>query len=185
MPFEQGAPQFGMNDAKVAIWNATDDYGTVTDVMGVQMATTTAQVISAIANGDDKIVAAGSRLTGFQAQLRFVGLNLGMMSVITGIAVDVLSSVSNLQIQGGERLPYFGLIVKALSEEIGDTWVFLPKVKIMSDFTPFQGEFGTFTTPELTLQCVPDETWGLANFITHPTDVEITVMPPADINPIS
>lgn len=185
MPFEQGAPQFGMNDAKVAVWNATDDYGDISDVMGVQMASVSMQIISAIANGDDRIVAAGARATGAQVQLRFVGLNLSMLSVITGIAVDVLSSVSNLMVEGGERMPYFGLIVKSLSEEIGDTWVFVPKCKVMSDFTPFQGEFGTFTTPEITLQCVPDETWGLANFITHPTDVEITAMPPTDIAPIA
>lgn len=185
MPFDVGAPQFGLNDAKVAVWNATDDYGTLTDVMGVQMASVAMQVVSAIANGDDKIVAAGSRTTGAQIQLRFVGLNLSMLAVITGISVDTLSSVSNLMFEGGERMPYFGLIVKSLSEETGDTWVFIPKCKIMSDFTPFAGEFGTFTTPELTLQCVPDDTWGLANFITHPTDVEITVMPPDNINPIA
>jgi hypothetical protein len=78
-------------------------------------------------------------------------------------------------------MPYFGAIVKALSEEIGDTWIFLPKCKIMSDFVLFQGEFGAFSTPEVTVQCVPDETWGLANFITHPTDVPISVIPPANI----
>lgn len=181
MPFDQGAPQFGVNDAKVAVWNATDDYGTLTDVMGIQMAQVTIQLISAIANGDDRIVAAAARLTGAQLQMRFVGLNPSMMAVITGITLDVISSVSNLQFTGGERMPYFGAIVKSLSEEIGDTWVFLPKLKIMSDFVPFQGEFGTFSTPEVTVQAVADETWGLANFITHPTDVAITVMPPANI----
>jgi hypothetical protein len=149
--------------------------------MGIQMAQTTLQIISAIANGDDKIVAAGSRLTGAQLQMRFVGMNPSMLAVITGVSLDTISSVNNLQFVGGERMPYFGAIIKALSEEIGDTWVFLPKCKIMSDFTPFQGEFGAFTTPEVTVQCVPDDTWGLANFITHPTDVDITVIPPADI----
>lgn len=181
MPFDQGAPQFGVNDAKVATWNATDDYGTLTDIMGIQMAQATIQIVSAIANGDDRIVAAASRLTGVELQMRFVGLNPSMMSVITGVATDTISSVINQQFTGGERMPYFGAIIKALSEEIGDTWVFLPKCKIMSNFVLFQGEFGTFSTPEVTVQCVPDETWGLANFITHPTDVPITVIPPANI----
>lgn len=185
MPFEQGAPQFGINDAKVAVWNAADDYGDITDIMGIQMASTSMQVVSAIANGDDKIVAAGSRVTGADLQMRFVGLNLTMISVITGISIDVLSSISNLRFEGGERMPYFGAILKSLSEEVGDTWVFIPKCKIMSNFTLFQGEFGTFTTPEVTVQAVPDDVWGLANFITHPTDVEIDQMPPANINPIS
>lgn len=184
MPFEQGAPQFGVNDAKVAVWNATDDYGTVTDIMGIQMAQASMQVVSAIANGDDAIVAAAARLTGAQLQMRFVGMNPTVIGVITGLSPDTVSSVVNLQFVGGERLPYFGAIIKALSEEIGDTWVFLPKCKIMSDFVLFQGEFGAFSTPEVTVQAVPDETWGLANFITHPTNVDITVMPPANITPL-
>jgi NAD kinase len=181
MPFDQGAPQFGVNDAKIATWNTTDSYGTLTDVMGIQMAQVTIQIISAIANGDDRIVAAASRLTGAQLQMRFVGLNPTSMSVLTGVDTDEISSVINQQFAGGERMPYFGAIVKALSEEIGDTWIFLPKCKIMSDFVLFQGEFGAFSTPEVTVQCVPDETWGLANFITHPTDVPISVIPPANI----
>lgn len=181
MPFDQGAPQFGVADARVAVWNATDDYGTLTDIMGIQMAQASLQVVSAVANGDDRIVAAASRLTGASLQMRFVGLNPTMLSVITGVSIDTISSVNNMQFTGGERLPYFGAIIKSLSEEVGDTWVFLPKCKIMSDFVIFQGEFGTFTTPEVTVQAVPDETWGLANFITHPTDVAITVIPPANI----
>lgn len=181
MPFDQGSPQFGVNDAKVARWTATDTYGTLTDVMGIQMAQATMQVVSAIANGDDKVVAAASRLTGVSLQMRFVGLNPSMLAVITGVALDTISSVINQQFLGGERLPYFGVIVKALSEEIGDTWIFLPKCKIMSDFVIFQGEFGAFTTPEVTVQAVDDDTWGLANLITHPTDVPITIIPPANI----
>jgi hypothetical protein len=112
-------------------------------------------------------------------------MNPTMIGILTGITPDTVSSVVNLQFVGGERLPYFGAIVKALSEETGDTWVFIPKCKIMSDFVLFQGEYGAFSTPELTVQAVPDETWGVANFITHPTDVAITVMPPANITPIA
>lgn len=185
MPFEQGAPQFGLNDAKVAAWNAASSYGTVTDIMGVQMATVTAQVISAIANGDDKIVASAARLIGGGLQLRFVGINPTVIGIMLGIAPDTISSVINVQIAGGERLPYFGLCVKALSEEVGDTWVFLPKCKIMSDFVIFQGEYGTFTTPEVTVQAVEDEDYGILNLITHPTDVAITVFPPANIAQVS
>lgn len=185
MPFDVGAPQFGVADARVARWLATNSYGTLTDVMGIQMAQVSMQVVSAIANGDNRIVAAATRLIGAQLQMRFVGLNPTMLSVITGIAVSVISSINNLQFQGGERLPYFGAIIKTESEEEGDTWVFMPKCKIMSDFVLFQGEFGAFTTPEVTVQAVPDETWGLANFITHPTDVPITVIPPANIEEVA
>ena len=184
MAFEQGTPSFGLSDAKVQTWGASSYTGSLTDIMGIQMATATLQIISAIANGDDAIVAAAARLSGAQLQMRFVGMNPIAVGIITGVAVEVSSSVSNLQFAGGNRLPYFGAIVKALSEEVGDTWVFLPKCKIMSDFVLFQGEYGAFSTPEVTVQCVPDTKYGVANFLTHPTDVAITVMPPANISSI-
>lgn len=185
MPFDQGAPTFGAADAKVAVYNETDDYGTLTDVMSVQMAQTTLQFVNAVLNGDDQITATASALVGAQLQFRFGGLNPSMLAVITGKSVTSSASVNQLMFEGGERMPYFGFIVKALSAEVGDTWIFLPKCKIMSDFVIAQNEYGQFTTPEVTVQCVPDETWGLANVITHPTDVAITVMPPANIAPIS
>lgn len=181
MAFDQGAPQFGVNDGKVAVYNATNSYGTLTDVMSIQMAQTTIQFINAVLNGDDQITATASNVIGAQLQFRFGGLNLDMLSVITGKGVTTISSVDQLQFKGGDRMPYFGFIVKALSAEAGDTWVFLPKCKIMSDFVVAQNEYGAFSTPELTVQCVSDTTWGLANVITHPTDVDITVIPPANI----
>ena len=185
MPFDQGSPQFGLNDAKVAVWNATNSYGTLTDVMSVQMAQTTLQFINAILTGDDQETATASNLIGGQLQFRFGGLNPSMLAVITGKSVTTISSVNQLQFEGGDRMPYFGMIVKALSAEVGDTWIFVPKCKIMSDFVIAQNEYGQFTTPELTVKFVNDDTWGLANVITHPTDVAITVIPPVNIAQVS
>ena len=135
MPFDQGSPQFGLADGKVAVWTATDTYGAVTDVMSIQMAQTTLQFVNAVLNGDDQITATASNLIGAQLQFRFGGLNPSMLAVITGKSVTTISSVNQLQYKGGDKMPYFGLIVKALSAETGDTWIFLPKCKIMSDFT--------------------------------------------------
>lgn len=185
MPFEQGAPQFGLNDGKLAPWTSTGVYGALTDVMSIQSAETTLQFINAVLNGDDEITATASNLIGALLKFKFGGLNLSMLAVITGKEVTTISGVNQLQFIGGERMPYFGMIVKALSAETGDSWVFLPKCKIMSDFVIAQNGYGKFTEPELTVQVVPDETWGLADVITHPTDVEITVMPPANIAEVS
>lgn len=189
MPFDQGSPVFGLSDAKVQTWGSASYAGSAVDIMGIQMATVTLQIVSAIANGDDSIVAAAARLTGAQLQMRFVGMNPAAVAIITGTSIFTSSigtgsSLSNLQFEGGMRLPYFGAIVKALGEEGGDTWVFLPKCKIMSDFVLFQGEYGAFSTPEVTVQCVPDAKWGIANFITHPSDTPITSLPPANISSI-
>jgi hypothetical protein len=87
-----------------------------------------------------------------------------------------------LQIVGGDRMPYFGIIGKALAEEGGgDLWVYLPKAKLMGDFQLAMLEYGAFAIPEVTVQLVDDDSYGVINLITHPTDVAITVMPPANI----
>jgi hypothetical protein len=75
-------------------------------------------------------------------------------------------------------MPYVGIILKALSAETGDTWLFLPKTKITSGFTLAQMEYGAFTIPEVTMQIVDDASWGAINIITHPVDVPITAFPP-------
>lgn len=185
MPFDQGALPLGANDAKVANYNDTADYGTLTDVMSVEMARGTLQLVNAIARGDDRITAAASLMEGAELALRFTGLNPSMLSVVTGKSLTTISSVNQIQGVGGDPLPYFGIIIKANGHDGTDTWVFFPKCKIMSNFVFFQGEYGGFTSPELTIQCVDDETYGIWNLITHPTRVAITVMPPANIAEVS
>lgn len=185
MPFEQGDLPFGVNDTKVATYNDTDDYGSLTDVMSVEMARGTAQLVSAMARGDDRITGTAAVLEGVELQLRFSGLNLSMLAVLTGKSVTTISSVRQLQGVGGDPMPYFGAIIKANGAGPDDAWLFLPKCKIMSNYVFFQGEYGAFTSPELTVQAIDDETWGLYNIITHPSRLPITVMPPANIAQVS
>jgi hypothetical protein len=181
MPYGQGDLPLGLADAKVAAYNDTDDYGSLTDVMSVEMSRGTMQLVSAIARGDDRITAAAAVIEGVELVLRFTGLNLAAMAVLTGKTMTTISSVLQMQFVGGEHMPYFGAIIKAISADGTDVWVFFPQCKVMSNFTFFQGEYGTFGSPELTIQVVPDETWGVANVITHPSEVAITVIPPANI----
>lgn len=185
MPFEQGSPQFGLNDGRLATWNATNDYGALSDIMSIQMGTATMEVISAILTGDDRQTAIASAAIGGTVQVRMGGLNPTTLGILTGKSVTTISSVNQLQIQGSDRMPYVGIILKSLSAETGDTWLFVPKCKIVSNFTIFQAEYGAFTIPEVTLQVVDDGTWGAFNIITHPTDLAITVIPPANIAQVS
>lgn len=186
MAFDQGAPQFGINDCKVATWSSAGSYGTVTDVMSIQMMGVTMQQVSAQLTGDDKITATDSRAVGGRVQMRFGGLNLDSLAVLIGISVTTISSVDQLQIQGSDVMPYFGLVGKYnAAEGGGDTWVYCPKGKIIDDFTLIQGEYGQFAIPEVTVQLVDDASYGIINLITHPTSLAITVMPPADIATVS
>lgn len=185
MPFEQGSPQFGLSDGKIATWTSAGVYGTLLDVMSIQMGSFTQQQVSAILTGDDKQTAIAAAAIGGTVQLRFGGMNPSVLALLTGRSVTTISSVSQVLVAGGHKMPYIGIILKALSAETGDTWLFIPKAKIVSDFTIAQMEYGAFTIPEVTLQVVDDASYGVYSFITHPTDVAITVMPPANIAVVS
>lgn len=182
MAFTAGSPSFGLADAKVAPWSSAGTYGTLQDVMSVQAMNVTLQYSEAQLTGDDQITATAARAIGGQATFRFGGFNLETMAVILGITATLISSVSQLGVKGGARMPYFGLLGKALVEEgSGDLWLFCPKCKIMGDFNIAQMEYGNFIIPEVTVQLVPDASYGIFNAVTHPTDLAITVMPPANI----
>jgi len=185
MPFDQGAPQYGLNDAKISTWQAgsppTYNPPSGSDIMSIQMGSVAMEIISAILTGDDTQTAIAANAIGGTLQMRWGGLNLDTLGILTGKSIATSASIKSLRIGGGQKMPYVGIILKALSAEAGDTWLFLPKCKILSGFTLAQMEYGTFTIPEVTMQVVDDASWGSINVITHPTDVPITAFPPAGI----
>lgn len=183
MPFDQGSPQYGLADTKVQTWASAGTYsGTLTDIMSVQMVGFTLQQISAQLTGDDQITATDTRAIGGQVQMRFGGINLTALAIILGKALTTISSVNQQGIQGGHRMPYFGLLARVLAAEaLGNTMLYVPKCKLVGDFQISMLEYGTFAIPEVTVQCVADASYGIYNLITHPTDVAITVMPPLNI----
>lgn len=179
---EKGAPQFGLADVKVAAWNATGDYGEEVDIPAAQMLGTTLQTISAQLEGDDTILASASRAIGGQVRLRFGSVSLAALEVILGQAsADSGSDQDTLTIPGGAPMPYFGICGKARAEEgTGDLHVFIPKCKVMGDVTLAQLEYGRFAIPELTVQAVHDETYGIVALIEHAADTAVAI-PPANI----
>lgn len=183
MAFDQGSPSFGLNDAKVQTWASAGTYsGSITDIMSVQMVGATLQFSQAELTGDDQITATAARAIAGTAQVRFGGISLAALAIMTGKATSTISSVVQQMFEGGDRMPYFGMIGKALAEEGGgDLWVYCPKCKIMGDFQIAMLEYGAFAIPEVTVRLLPDSSYGILNLITHPTEVAITVMPPANI----
>lgn len=184
MPFEQGGPQFGLDDAKIQTWASAGTYsGVITDIMSVQMLGITLQFSQAQLVGDDQITATAARAISGTCQVRFGAISLDALAIMTGKAKTTISSVIQQGIKGSDRMPYFGIIGKVKAEEGGGaTWVYCPKAKIMSDLSIAMLEYGTFAIPEVTVQLVSDASYGIYNTITYPTDtLAITVMPPANI----
>lgn len=180
-----GAPQFGLNDVKIAAWNSTDSYGSAVDVMSVQLMGAVLQMISAQLEGDDSITATAARSIGGEVRLRFGSVNLSALEVLLGntatSSVASPNEVMGLKVSGGDNMPYFGIVGRAIAEEgVGDFQVFLPKVRITSDITLATMEYGSFVIPEVTAQAVDDATYGIIYLIEHEAETAIAI-PPANI----
>ena len=186
MAFDQGGPQFGLSDCKIATWSSAGTYGTVTDVMSVQLVGVTLRYTEAVLVGDDSETATAARAIGGTCTLRFGSISTTALAIILGRATSTISSVVQQSVKGGNRMPYFGLVGKALAEEAGgDFWIYVPKMKISGDLNIAMLEYGAFSIPEVSARMVDDSSYGILNLITHPTDVAITVMPPANIAVVS
>jgi len=177
-----GAPQFGLNDVKIATWNATDDYDTAVDVPSVQLMGTTLATVSAQLEGDDEITASAARAIGGEVRVRFGSISIAALEIILGNTSTASGSVQDhLKVSGGDAMPYIGICGKAKAEEgSGDTHVFIPKCKLMGDLTIAQLEYGQFAIPEATVQIVDDTTYGLINVVEHSTDTAVAI-PPTNI----
>lgn len=178
-----GAPQFGLQDVKVATWTATDTYGTAVDIPSVQLMGTTLATVSAQLEGDDTITASAARAIGGEVRVRFGSISILALEVILGNTSTASGSVQDhLMVSGGDNMPYIGICGKALAEEgSGDTHIFIPKCKLMGDLTIAQLEYGAFAIPEATIQIVDDATYGLINVVEHSTSVAVAI-PPTNIS---
>lgn len=186
MPFDTfGAPQFGISDAKVATYNATDDYGSAVDIPSVQMLQTDIRVLSGELEGDNQITDAHGQVIGATVRMRFGSLSIAALEVLIGNDSTPSGSTPNqidqLKISGGDNLPYVGIsgfipATRGTATGAG-AQVFIPKCKIMSDFTLVQGEYGQYTIPEVEVAAIDDATYGVALVIEEETGVAVAIPP--------
>jgi len=178
---------FGLNDCQIQTWASAGTYsGTITDVQSIQQLSVTQNLTSAQLTGDDQITATAGYAIGAQAKMRFGGLNFDSLGIMLGITATTISSVIQFGMAGGHRMPYFGIQGKMLlADSSGSLVMYLPKAKIMGDFTITQGEYGAFVIPEVTVELVPDATYGIYNLIQYATNLTISVFPPANIATVS
>jgi hypothetical protein len=155
-----GAPSFGMRDAKVATRLSAGIYGPMVDVPSVQLLNIVAQMIGGELPGDDAITDSHSQVNKGQARIRFGSVSLAVLEKITGMALASSGSTPNRvrRMKFSPRSnPYFGLCGKMDSTNgTGDIHVWCPQAKIVSEFTAVQGEYGTYTVPELTVDLISD-----------------------------
>lgn len=177
-----GAPQFGLRDVQVAVWNGDGTYGTAVDVPSVQMMGAILKIISAQLEGDDQITATAARAVSGETRLRFGSVSIAALEVMLGNTSVTSGASPNRQdaltVEGGDNMPYFGICGKALAEEgAGDLHVFLPKVRIMQDVELASLQYGQFAIPEITVAAVSDADYGIVNLIEHETATDVALPP--------
>lgn len=172
------AYKFGLYDAKIAVWNAAESYGTAQDVVSVQLMGVTFQNESGTLEGDDIITDVHSVTQSVEVRLRFGFNDLEVYEILTGATNTESSPDSESMIIGRQSMPYFALCGRVdATEGDGDTQVFLPKVKIMEGFS-ISMEKGTYVTPEITAMAVYEgTTYGMGKIINHNTAQAITIPP--------
>lgn len=188
MPFGFGGPQFDIDDAKIASWVGDGTYGTALDVYSVQMVGAQVQTRSGTLSGDGRITDAAAKPISAQVMLRFGGMNLEVLGIITGRTYNDSGSTPNrhrhFRVFGGKKFPYWGLAGKVeASATDGDSHIFIPKCKCMEGFeVRFEEE--NYVIPELTCMALPDDNYTdvdedavLVDFIEHETAVAVALPP--------
>jgi hypothetical protein len=177
-----GAPQYDLDDVKVAAYTATDTYGAAVDVPSVQLYGVTMRVRSAEGEGDGKITVTASRVIGGKARIRFLGIDFEVLEVLIGLTANESGSTPNrgnlLEIPAGHKLPHFGICGRSFAEEgTGDFHIFIPKARIMSDVELAVLQLGQFATPEFEIGFVDDDTYEAFQFIEHETATAVVIPP--------
>lgn len=192
MPFPIGAPQFGVNDAKIAKWLGDGSYGTPVDVMSVRVLSFQLNTVNAQLEGDDQITDTHARLISGTVGLTFGGANSEVLSVILDKTVGSSGTTPNrartIDITG-QNMPYFGLVGKIDSTRGGDMHIFVPMLKVMEGFS-LNFTYGEYVIPELTCTAIIDDNFQnaddesvLAYLRWHETRTPIT-FPPVGIEPV-
>lgn len=185
--FEQGGPQFGVEDAKIFAWASDGDYSGVTliDIPSVQRVGITIRMQSAELEGDDGITAVTSKAIGVNVTIRngsFAPTVWGVLFGKTPLTYDVSSRYMSI---GIDKTNYIGLIARSdAAEGESDTHIFVPKLRVMED-VEVGFEYNNFTIPELSLSGVKDDNFTDAGgkgqfvyFIDHATATQIVGLPP-------
>ena len=187
MSFETGGPSFGLQDLKIATWNATNDYSTEVDVMSARTLSTTLEVVSAKLEGDDKVTATATRIIGAEVQMEWGGVSIAALEVMIGNqATSSIASPNNVKVfrvNGGEAMPNFGVTGRAIGAENPDedSLVFMPKCTIMSNFNLVQLQYGQIAIPNVTVYATADGSYGIFNLIQRESGSTTVEVPPANI----
>lgn len=190
--FTFGGVQFGVREAMLAVWLGDGSYGPAVKIPSVKTADLKINTTNAKLEGDDRITATAAYPISGTLQIDFGSVDQRVLSTLmASAAMYQMGSTPNRQYVfrvGAQSFRYVGLVVRALAAEsaggvVGDTHIFLPKLKVMEGFSA-KFEYGAFSMPSLTMEAIADEFYpddngdpGIVYFVENETTVAVTVPP--------
>lgn len=171
------AYKFGIFDAKVAVWNSAQNWGSAQDLDGVQMMQVTLNTVNGVLEGDDQIKDVHAKTISVSVRLRFAFATLAVYEILTGDSHTDSGDVEDI-VFTVRNMPYFGICGRMdHTEGGGDFHLFVGKCKIMEGFS-LSFEYGRYATPELNCMAVNESsTYGLFKVIEHDTAQAVTIPP--------
>ena len=138
----------GVRDAKLAAWNAENDYGTAYDILGIRNASLTWTIESDELGGDDVIQAQFSNIIGASLTFEMAAVDLEALDIISGGTLVSNASYDDLIIgKEDDAIPYVAFAGRVVGADgASDLHFFLPKAKISGNLN-FEAAYQSWLLP--------------------------------------
>lgn len=169
---------FGLYDAKIAVWNGVESYGTAQDVISVEMMDVSFDTVNGELHGDDDITDVHARQISVKLRLKFAFNDLAVWAILTGQSQVDSTTVSSSMVFTNTNRPYFAVAGRVdQTAGLGDAQIFIPKCKITGPMG-FAAQYGQYVTPQLDAMGVREgNTYGMGKLILHTTATSLTIPP--------
>lgn len=167
---------FGLNDCKVAAWSSAAVWGTAQDVLSIEMFGFNLQTVSGTAEGDDEITDAHARQISVACRMRFKFVYLEVLAILLGETMVDSTPTSKSMVFTPRNRPYFGLAGRVDGTSGGgDAQIFVPKVKVMGEFS-LSMQYGQYVTPEVECLAINNgEPYYFGKLVKHATATSLTI----------
>jgi hypothetical protein len=168
---------YGLSDAKIAVWNAAQSYGTALDVESVKVFGVELDMESGELEGDDIITDSHSKIQAANITLGFGLKDNDVLAILTGVTNTVSTNTESM-IFGRDNMPYFAICGRVdKTTGGGDMWLFIPKVKLMSGLN-FSMAKGAYIEENVSARAHYESTvYGVMKLIHHATATAVTIPP--------
>lgn len=169
---------FGLRDAKIAVWTAAGAWGTNIDVEAIRVFNCALQFTNGRLEGDDRRKSLYSIPVGGTCQLEFGFKDLTVLATLGGWTEADSTTYKALTFTV-RTMPYIGIAGQVFQEDgVGGYDLFIPKAKIMDNLQFGNLQYGTFWSQRVDAEFIDDDSqYGLARIYARTTASTLAIPP--------